>query len=288
MPIDTSSYYPEVNGPDNENRGDSLNGQRDSLFGPTKVEKPSGVESEEEAPLKEREESNLERFLKDSKEKEESPVSPPQQDKGMLKGIDIFCNIISWVLVPLLMPVFAILFIFKLSILDVVPEGMQTAFVFIIAGINLVAPMLLIYLLKLVGVVDDLGLNGQKERLIPYLITALCYGISAWFLASRGAPVWVSMFFCGGVAASLINLCINFRWKISAHAAAIAGVVALLIRLQRDVAVEPKLFLWLIITVGAAGLLGSARVWLGRHTVWQVLAGYCVGFCSVFFMMYIH
>ena len=34
-----------------------------------------------------------------------------------------------------------------------------------------------------------------------------------------------------------------------------------------------------------SGLLGSARIWLGRHTVWQVVAGYAVGFCSVFFLM---
>lgn len=268
MPIDTSSYYPEVNGPEGERREDSLNGVHDSLFGPRPAvaekileePQPSGP-----APLP------------------EIPESTPMWEKFA----DNFSHIISWVLVPLLMPVFGILFIFRLSILDVIPANLQTAVTFVIAGINFFAPMLLIFLLKLLGVVQDVGLNGQKERAIPYVITALCYGASAWFVASRGAPVWVAMFFCGGVAASLINLAINFKWKISAHAAAIAGLVALLIRLQRDVAVEPKLFVWLLITVGAAGLLGSARVWLGRHTVWQVLAGYLVGFCSVFFMMYI-
>ena len=165
---------------------------------------------------------------------------------------------------------------------------MQTAVTLVIAGINFIAPMILILLLKLLGLVQDVGLNGQKERTLPYIITALCYGASAWFVASRGAPLWVDMFFCGGVVASLINMIINFKWKISAHAAAVAGLIALLIRMQRDVAVESHLFLWLIITVGAAGLLGSARIWLGRHTVWQVLAGYLVGFCSVFFMMAIH
>ena len=46
----------------------------------------------------------------------------------------------------------------------------------------------------------------------------------------------------------------------------------------------PELFGWLIAPIIVSGLLGSARVWLGRHTVWQVLAGYAVGFCSVFFL----
>lgn len=269
MPIDTSSYYPEVEGPDGTKNPDSLNGVHDSLFGPRTVVEEIVIE--EKIP-----------------EKPEVPSPLSEQEAPWEKVADYVSHFLSWALVPLLMPVFGIIFIFRLSILDVVPAGMQTAVTFVILGINCVAPMLLIYLVKLLGLVQDVGLNGQKERAIPYVITALCYGASAWFVASRGAPVWVAMFFCGGVVASLINLAINFKWKISAHAAAIAGVVALLVRLQRDVAAEPQLFVWLLITVGAAGLLGSARVWLGRHTVWQVLAGYLVGFCSVFFMMYIH
>ena len=269
MPIDTSSYYPEVDGPDKDKDHDSLNGVHKSLFG--------DIPKDEEIVL---EEELIEDLL--------SPKPQKEDNQGWEKIADGFSHFISWIFVPLIMPVFGILFIFRLSILDVIPAGLQTAVTFVIAGINFFAPMLLIFLLKLMGLIEDVGLNGQKERLIPYIITALCYGGSAWFVASRGAPVWVAMFFCGGVVASLINLFVNLKWKISAHAAAIAGLVALLIRLQRDVAVEPKLFLWLIITVGCAGLLGTARVWLNRHTVWQVLAGYLVGFCSVFFMMYIH
>lgn len=273
MPIDTSSYYPEVNGPDGDNK-DSLNGRHDSLFGqPTVVEEIIMKEEIEEISSG------------GGDDKDNAPQAPETEWE---KGVTMFSHILSWLLVPLIMPVFGILFILRLSYLEVLPAGLQTAVTFVIAGINFFAPMLLIFLLKTLGVVQDVGLNGQKERLIPYIITALCYGCSAWFVASRGAPVWVAMFFCGGALAALINLCINFKWKISAHAAAIAGLIALLIRLQRDIAIEPQTFVWLIICIGAAGLLGSARVWLNRHTVWQVLAGYVVGFCSVFFLMYIN
>lgn len=269
MPIDTTSYYPEVNGPEGEKKEDSLNGRYNSLFGETCTK-----EVEEENEINRGNPETMPEF--------------PEKISTWEKLADNISHVLSWIFVPLIMPVFGILFIFRLSVLDVIPAGLQTAVTFVIAGINFVAPMLLIFLLKLLGVVNDVGLNGRKERSFPYLITALCYGASAWFVASRGAPIWVTMFFCGGVAASLLNLLINFKWKISAHAAAIAGIVALLIRMQRDVAVESRLFVWLLITIGAAGLLGTARVWLERHTVWQVLAGYLVGFCSVFFLMYIH
>lgn len=288
MPIDTSSYYPEVEGPDGPKPGESLNKIHSSLFGDSKVDTDT---TENNSVTISDKKSSEENCLKDSLMSEPMQnidPKPVSDKKGWEQMADSFSHMISWLLVPLLMPVFGILFIFRLSVLDVVSPGAQTAVTFVIAGINFFAPMLLIFLLKVMGVVQDVGLNGQKERAIPYVITAICYGCSAWFVASRGAPVWVAMFFCGGVVASLVNLAINFKWKISAHAAAIAGIVALLIRLQKDVAVESQLFVWLLITVGMAGLLGSARVWLNRHTVWQVLAGYAVGFCSVFFMMYIH
>lgn len=268
MPIDTSSYYPEVNGPEGDEGKDSLNGKHDTLFGNYSLTQEVLVE---------------EKIIPDF-----TPKPTEEENDKWITIANGFSHFLSWIFVPLIMPVYAIILIFRLSILDVIPAGLQTAVTFVIAGINFVAPMLLILLLKFLGIVQDVGLNGRKERLIPYLITALCYGGSAWFVASRGAPIWVTMFFCGGSVAAIINLLINLKWKISAHAAAIAGIVALLIRLQKDVAVEPQLFVWLLITVGCAGMLGSARVWLNRHTVWQVLAGYLVGFCSVFFMMYIH
>ena len=270
--IDTSSYYPEVNGPDGTPKEDSLNGTHSSLFGDDKNKSEKSSEEPEDrdeiSPTPEHQEN--EKYQKES---------------GVEKVISYFANFISWALVPLLMPVYGLIFVFGLSVLDVVPPRLRVTFTFIVAGICFVLPMLLIMLLKFLGVIEDVGLNGRKERLIPYLLTALCMGGTAWFMAERGAPLWLCMFFTGGAVASLINLVINLKWKISAHAAGIAGIIALLIRLEKDVAVEPRLFVWLLIVIGITGILGSARIWLGRHTVWQVLAGYAVGFCSVFFLM---
>ena len=217
-----------------------------------------------------------------------SSINHEEKEKSPNDFLTIISNILSWVLVPLLMPVYGLIFAFGLSVLDVIPLGMRVRFVLITFGINFIIPVLLVLLLKFLGIVSDVGLNGRKERSIPYVITAICFGGTAWFMAMRGAPIWLTMFYAGGSAAALINLVINFKWKISAHAAAIAGVIAMLIRLERETVAAPQLFMWILIVVGVTGLLGSARVYLGRHTVWQVLAGYVVGFCSVFFMMYIH
>lgn len=271
MPLDTSSYYPEVPGQDPEDKEESpsLNSREIGLFAETTLSEP-----EMETPSSEI--LHTEKSLK--KQLEEEPGDSE-------KLLDFISHFLSWVLVPLLMPTYGLILAFGLSVLDVVPMAMRVRFVFITLGISFAIPVLMVLLLKILGLVKDVGLNGQKERLIPYIITAICFGATGWFMAMRGAPLWLIMFFTGGALATVVNLLVNIRWKISAHAAAIAGVIALLIRMERDTVAQPELLIWLLITIGLTGLLGSARVWLGRHTVWQVLAGYVVGFCSVFFLM---
>lgn len=273
MSIDTSSYYPEVPSPDGRDKDFSLNNRKGGLFGDQRDPTPEPQPEHNSLPEKRPESQNSH----SSKDKDD--------DKSLWEKItDAVSNLLSWVLVPLLMPVYGLMLAFGLSILDVAPMGMRIAFTLIVAGICVFVPMVLILLLKKMGMIEDVGLNGRQERLVPYIITIVCFGVTAWFMAAKGAPLWLSLFFAGGALATVICTVVNFWWKISAHAAGIAGIVALLIRIEKDASAEPELFFWLILTILLAGMLGSARVWLGRHTVWQVLAGYAVGFCSVFFL----
>ncbi len=190
-------------------------------------------------------------------------------------------HILSWVFVPLLMPVYGIILIFSLSILSLAPTQTKVVYILTIFAANFVVPMILVLLLKKMGVIQDVGLNGRKERLIPYIITIICLGGSAFFLYMKGAPLWVAMFYAGGALAALINMVINFRWKISAHAAGIAGIVAMLVQIMKEGVPTTGMTWWIVGAILVSGALGSARIWLGRHTLMQVLAGTLVGFLSV-------
>lgn len=275
MKIDTSSYYPEVPG-----EGDySLNKRETGLFEPANPSSEvSSVEMVSETVVTEEASFREVNRMEESKEPAPEPELPPTDGERFVTSVS---HILSWVLVPLLMPVYGLMLAFGLSILEVAPMGMRLGFTLIVAGINVLIPMLLVVLLKKMGLVDDLGLNGRKERLIPYIISIVALVVTAIFMYYRGAPHWLVWFFGGGAVGGFVNMLINFRWKISAHAAGIAGVAALLVRIAGDGNPHPSVLGWLIAVVILAGLLGSARVWLGRHTVWQVLAGFAVGFTSV-------
>ncbi len=246
MKIDTSDYYPVT-------PGSSCEDPEEEVITPAPKNVPSGGDKDAEGETWQR-------------------------------VLDRISNVLSWILVPLLMPLYALLITFKLSVLQFASYQTKWAFCLIIFCITALVPMLLIVLLKKLGVVQDLGLNGRKERLIPYIISIGTLGAAGWFMIAKGAPLWTGMFFFGGALAGLINMIVNLWWKISAHAAAAAGVVALLVCISREPMPHPGIEIWVACAIGIAGLLGSARVWLGRHTVLQVIAGSAVGFLSVFFL----
>lgn len=211
---------------------------------------------------------------------DDRPVQP-EDSTPLERVVTRFANVISWVFVPLLMPVYGILLIFSLSFLSLAPFHTKMVFTLIVFGANFLVPMILVFLLKKLGLISDIGLNGRKERLIPYIITIVCLAGTGLFLYLKSAPLWVAMFFEGGALAGLINFLVNFRWKISAHAAGIAGLVAMLIQVVKEGPSAPDMVWWIVSAIVIAGLLGSARVWLGRHTLMQVLAGSAVGFLCV-------
>ncbi|MDE7114835.1 MAG: phosphatase PAP2 family protein [Muribaculaceae bacterium] len=256
MKLDTSSYYPE------------------SLL-------EEEVDETVEITVDSRNDRKEEKGNDEEGKKEPEVSSLPGAGERFADGVAQF---LSWALVPLLMPVYGVLLAFNLSILDFTPFPVKLVFTLVTLAFTVAVPTLLVLLLKRMGLVTDVGLNGRKERVIPYIISILCLAGAGAFMWYKGAPMWLVMFFGGGAVAGAINLLINFRWKISAHAAGVAGVVALLIRIIRDGLPQEGAFIWLLIAIGLSGILGTARVWLGRHTVWQVLAGYAVGFLSVILM----
>ena len=206
MKLDTSSYYPK------SPLGDEPDPDH-SAYMPGHASDPEPEGSEQHSP-----------------EQPDSPASPPVlPDLPPTRPeqlADNFSTAVSWLMSPLLMPVYGIVMVFMLTVYSYVPMGIKLGFTLIVAGVTIILPMLTVLLLKHLGMVSEIGLNNQKERTIPYLITILCMGGTAVFLAMKGFPLWVVMFYAGGALAGLIEAIINNWWKISAHAAGVAGLVA--------------------------------------------------------------
>ena len=190
-------------------------------------------------------------------------------------------NTLSTALSPLLMPTYGVFVVMWASVLCLLPYGTRVAVLLVCMGITCILPLIFLSVLRHFGLVKDLRVEQREERLLPYLFTALCYGIAAYYLYYCHSPLWFVMFMVGSAVTVLLMALINLKWQISAHMAGIGGVVALIYQIHVQ-GLSAFDLLWLLcIVIIVAGILGSARLALKRHNLWQVIAGVVVGFLCV-------
>lgn len=193
-------------------------------------------------------------------------------------------EILSVLFSPLLVPTYGMILAAFLTILRYLPVNLLCTAVGITFVITCLIPVSIIMALFRSGMVSDPGLNERKERYLPYGAVVLCYLGCGFFFFKASAPLWLPMFFAGAALATVINVAGNYWWKISAHAAAMGGLVALLFRIVASHYALYNMNLWLSAVIILAGAVMTARVYLGRHTLWQVLAGCANGFICVYLM----
>ena len=193
-------------------------------------------------------------------------------------------EILSVLFSPLLVPTYGVILAAFLTILRYLPVNLLCTAVGITFVITCLIPVSIIMALFRSGMVSDPGLNERKERYLPYGAVVLCYLGCGFFFFKASAPLWLPMFFAGAALATVINVAVNYWWKISAHAAAMGGLVALLFRIVASHYALYNMNLWLSAVIILAGAVMTARVYLGRHTLWQVLAGCANGFICVYLM----
>lgn len=152
--------------------------------------------------------------------------------------------------------------------------------------ITAVVPLAAILGLNKLGVVSDPGLNKRTERTLPYVITGLAYVACTIYLLRANAPGWLWLFMAGATLATIISAVVNRWWKISAHMAAMGGLIAMMFRVLDIGMAAPAVpfMLFTILIVIAAGAVGTARIYLDRHTLLQVMAGTANGFLCVFLL----
>ena len=181
---------------------------------------------------------------------------------------------------PLFMPYYGMTIIFIFSYLQIYPAKFKLTIVFSILGITGILPGIGIFLLYKLRPIKSLSLNNRKDRLIPYLITLISYGCGILFLYKTGLPYWALAFMAGSIISLLIDIFVNFRWKISAHMTGIGGLIGLTLALSTIQSIFPiNLFILLILL---AGFLGTSRIYLNKHTFGQVIAGTLNGMICIY------
>jgi membrane-associated phospholipid phosphatase len=191
-----------------------------------------------------------------------------------------FANIISILFHPLLMVTYGMLMALSFTYLALYPLVVK---LHLLAGVFLctvAVPGGIILLMVRNGVADDMELTNRRERLMPYLLFIASNMICLFYLFKMQLPFWVLSMFMGICTALFAALCINFVWKISIHTLGIGGLFGAIAGIARAQMINPQ---WLFVAILLiAGLLGTSRIILGKHTPMQVYAGFLLGLACTF------
>lgn len=137
-------------------------------------------------------------------------------------------------------------------------------------------PIGFVLVLRSRGLVSDLHISIRQQRTIPYLAGILAYLVAFALIYSLiGVGILSAVMLCYAVN-TLIVLCINFGWKVSAHATGLGGPLAAL-TLVFGWSVWP---LYILVPV-----VNWARVFLKAHTLAQVIVGSGLGFGLTFLQL---
>lgn len=192
----------------------------------------------------------------------------------------LFSNIISTLFHPLLMVTYGITIALMNTFLVLYPLRMKLLIWGSTFLSTAILPGLFIYLLVRNGAASDLELSKRKERVLPYLIFVTSVVLCLYFLYRMMMPFWLIALLMGVCVALLLALCINFFWKISAHMIGVGGLLGALMGVARIHLVNPYPAFIAVLLI--AGLLGTSRIFLKRHTPIQVYAGFSLGFMCTF------
>lgn len=189
---------------------------------------------------------------------------------------------------PYLIPAYVTLLLFEVSVLSVAAPSAAPGYALTAFGATCIVPVLVLVLLRRFGIISSYSMLERRERVIPYIVQILALGGLTLLMKIQGAPLWLWLIYCGATVTALVNFLINFKFKISNHAAAIAAVVATLVVIQRVGVPQVSLAWWAVGTLIVAGVSGSIAIFTGKHTLWEVLAGYATGFLGITLMELIH
>jgi membrane-associated phospholipid phosphatase len=195
-------------------------------------------------------------------------------------------HVISTVFQPLLMPTYGVMLLFVYTYFGVIYTRQFWLIISPIFLFSFVIPAILIFMLFRMGIISDLSLTKRRERFYPYLITLLSYTAMMIFYYRMNMPKWFLLMIAASIAIMVVAIVITLWWKISAHMFGIGGLVGGAMSVSYFVERSNPYYLFMGLFI-LAGLIGTSRLILKRHTLPQVIAGFLLGFLLSFVFVWI-
>ncbi len=188
-----------------------------------------------------------------------------------------FAKVISTLFHPVFLPLYCLLLLFNIKSsanFDFIFKAQLMLLAFV-AVTTIIFPLLMIFLMKWQGYIQNYRMENHRDRLLPYLITAIFYFLAYnMFCRMQLHGIYIN-YILGASIILVIIILISFGWKISTHMAGIGGVFGMIISVSFSLSLD--LMFPLMIITALAGIIGYARLKLSAHKPAEVYIGFWVG-----------
>lgn len=191
------------------------------------------------------------------------------------KNIIFTARIMSMIFTPFYLPIVGLIALFIFSYMSLLPMMYKLVMLAMVYLLTVVAPSLLIHHYRLCQGWTSHELGRKERRLVPYIISIVCYFACFFWMEYRNTPRVISIIVVVALTIQMVCALINIWWKISTHTAAIGGVAGGLVSYSIAFSFNP--LWWLCFVLILAGAVGTARMILRQHSLSQVVGGFLIG-----------
>lgn len=197
------------------------------------------------------------------------------------KNIILAARIMSMIFTPFYLPLVGLVALFLFSYMSLLPLAYKLPMLLTVYISTILMPSLLIHLYRKFQGWTSKELGRKERRVVPYLISILCYFGCFFLMEYRNTPRVISIILVAALVIQMVCALINVWWKISTHTAGIGGLAGGLVVYSIAFSFNP--IWWLAFVILLAGMVGTARMILRQHTLAQVVTGFLVGVvCALF------
>lgn len=194
--------------------------------------------------------------------------------------VNIAARTMSFMLHPLLMPVYILFFLFSGdSMFALIPFSSKLYCYIVTIFCLLLMPLMSMPLFRHFQLIRNYELEDKQERVYPILIAVAFAFLGFWLLGKVAYGNIVQQLYLVLIILLSVFSVITIRWKISMHMTAMGGVCGFLLILGMKYPgdIRGSFILMLLL----AGVLATSRLYLKKHDPLQVYLGFLFGFLFV-------
>lgn len=192
-------------------------------------------------------------------------------------------KLVSAILVPFFIPFLAFLFLFLFSYLRIMPLQYKFLVLCIIFCFTILMPLFSIFIFRKINRFSHVEMGERKRRYFPCLLLMISYIFCLLMMYRLNIPWYMVGIVLTCLVVQIVFLLANLKWKLSEHTGGMGAVIGGLISFSILFGYNPVW--WLCALILVSGLLGSARIITGRHTLGEVIGGFVVGFACAMLVL---